>query len=145
MGQIDFDAALEHEYPWHFCSTCTNAIKQEVADKTGANLFQARHVRLFPDDGAVVIAILNAKTGRGFQQSLSLHEPDLVRVLHFLWLRIKPEGLMFRSGAPAFREAFAALVRAVGLEPAAFLPYSLRREGATEFYQSTQSLGRTTT
>ena len=104
---------------------------------------QAHHVRLFPQEGTVVIAILNAKTGRGLQQSLSLKEPQLVHFLNSLWLRHRPVGRLFKHGAQAFRSAFASLVKAIGLDPAAYLPYSLRRGGATEFYQRTQSLGRT--
>ena len=38
------------------------------------------HVRLFPDDETVVIAVLHAKIVQGLQQNLSLHEPDLVPV-----------------------------------------------------------------
>ena len=42
-----------------------------------------------------------------------------------------------------FRREFAALVKAIGLEPHSYLPYCLRRGGATHFYQKTQSLGQT--
>ena len=42
------------------------------------------HIRLFPDQGTVVIAIINSKTSKGLQQSLSLHEPFLVQALQFL-------------------------------------------------------------
>ena len=33
---------------------------------------QASHIQLFPDDGTIIIAIVNAKTAKGLQQSLSL-------------------------------------------------------------------------
>ena len=55
------------------------------------------HLRFLDTGATVVIAVLNAKTGRGLQQSLSLHEPDLVPVLHFLWPWIQSEGLLFGS------------------------------------------------
>ena len=50
-------------------------------------------VRLFPDQGTVVIAIIKSKTSKGLQQSLSLHEPFLVQVLQFLWNRVSPSDL----------------------------------------------------
>ncbi|CAE7727291.1 unnamed protein product [Symbiodinium sp. CCMP2592] len=101
------------------------------------------HVRLFPEDGTIVIAILNSKTSRGLQQSLSLKEPSLVAVLNFLLDRARPRNLLYEHSVASFRHEFSCLVRAIGLVPADFLPYSLRRGGATEFYQRTQSLGRT--
>ena len=42
------------------------------------------HIRIFPQDGTVVIAILNAKSAKGLQQSLSLQEDGLVAVLQYL-------------------------------------------------------------
>ena len=101
------------------------------------------HVRLFPEDGTVIIAILNSKTSKGLQQSLSLKEPGLVAVLSFLLSRARPRSLLYEHSVPTFRREFASLVRCIGLPSSDFLPYSLRRGGATEFCQRTQSLGRT--
>ena len=39
--------------------------------------------RFFPDQGQVVIAIISSKTSRKLQQSLSLNEPELVKVHRF--------------------------------------------------------------
>ena len=49
---------------------------------------------------------------------------------------------MYTSSVPTFRHEFACLVKAVGLAPADYLPYCLRRGGATAFYQRF-GLGRT--
>ncbi|CAE6967009.1 unnamed protein product [Symbiodinium sp. CCMP2592] len=103
----------------------------------------ATHVRLFPDQGTVIIAIVNSKTSKGLQQSLSLREPELVQVLVFLWDRASPGGLLYAKTPLVFRREFAALVRAVGLDPVEYLPYCMRRGGATFFYQRSQSLGQT--
>ena len=100
-------------------------------------------VRLFPHDGAVVIAIINSKTSKGLQQSLSLHEPQLVSVLTFLWSHVDPQGKNFTGSMASFRSSFSSLVRSIGLDPVDYLPYCLRRGGATHFYQQSQSLGRT--
>ncbi|CAE7834673.1 ttn-1 [Symbiodinium sp. CCMP2592] len=51
----------------------------------------------------VVIAIVSSKTSRGLQQFLSLHEPELVKVLHFLWDRARPSGLIYSSPPLVFR------------------------------------------
>ncbi|CAE7668538.1 unnamed protein product [Symbiodinium sp. CCMP2592] len=104
---------------------------------------QSSHVRLFPEDGTVIIAIVSSKTSRGLQQSLSLREPGLVAVLQFLFDRARPSGPLYQFSVAAFRREFSSLVKAIGLEPSEYLPYSLRRGGAIEFYQRTQSLGRT--
>ncbi|CAE7232215.1 unnamed protein product [Symbiodinium sp. CCMP2592] len=104
---------------------------------------QVSHVRLFPENGTIIVAILNSKTSRGLQQSLSLHEPALVKVIAFLLSRARPSRLLYEPSVAVFRREFASLVTFVGLDPALFLPYSLRRGGATQFYQRTQSLGRT--
>ena len=101
---------------------------------------QFRQVRIFKNEGTVVIAIANSKTSGGVQQSLSLHEPTLVAVLLYLWGKIQTEGLIFAGSPATFRTEFAALARSVGLDPADYLPYCLPRGGATHFYQATQSL-----
>ncbi|CAE7227476.1 unnamed protein product [Symbiodinium sp. CCMP2592] len=100
------------------------------------------HIRLFPQDGTVVIAILNAKTAKGLQQSLSLHEESLVAILQFLMDRARPSDYLYSFSVATFRHEFACLVKAVGLSPESYLPYCLRRGGATAFYQRF-GLGRT--
>ena len=100
------------------------------------------HIRVFPQDGTVVIAILNAKTAKGLQQSLSPQEDGLVAVLQYLLDRARPRDYLYTSSVPTFRHEFACLVKAVGLAPADYLPYCLRRGGATAFYQRF-GLGRT--
>ena len=100
------------------------------------------HIRIFPQDGTVVIAILNAKTAKGLQQSLSLQEDGLVAVLQYLLDRARPRDYLYTSSVPTFRHEFACLVQAVGLAPADYLPYCLQRGGATAFYQRF-GLGRT--
>ena len=94
------------------------------------------HVRLFTEDGTVIIAIINSKTSKGLQQSLSLKEPGLVAVLSFLLDRACPSSLLHPYSAVSLPGQLC------GLHPLDFLPYSLRRGGATEYYQRTQSLGR---
>ena len=71
------------------------------------------HVRLFPEDGTVIIAILNSKTSKGLQQSLSLKEPGLVAVLSFLLSRARPRTLLYEHSVPTFRREFATLVRCI--------------------------------
>ena len=53
---------------------------------------QQSHVRLFAEQGAVVIAIVDSNTARGLQQSLFVNEPKLATVaravavmLHCQW------------------------------------------------------------
>ncbi|CAE7290874.1 unnamed protein product [Symbiodinium sp. CCMP2592] len=100
------------------------------------------HVRLFPEEGTVVAAILGAKTSKGLQQSLSLRDPSLVRVLQFLMDRVRPRDRIYSKSVSTFRLEFSSLVTAIGLDPADYLPYCLRRGGATWFYQQ-HGLGRT--
>ena len=54
------------------------------------------HVRIFQDEGAIMLAIINSKNSRGLQQqSLSLREPGLAAVLSFLLDRARPSGLLY--------------------------------------------------
>ena len=106
-------------------------------------LLEANHINHFPRQGMVGAAIVNAKTSKGLQQSVSLCDRRLVEVLCWIWEKEQFSGPILDGVPTCFRPSFAALVKMIHLPPANFLPYSLRRGGATEFYQRTQSLGKT--
>ena len=102
--------------------------------------FRRAHLRLFPEDGIVVVAILNAKTSKGLQ-SLFFCTSQLW--CQFFNVRERSSSYLYSSSPALVRRKFAFLVKAVGLPPSAdYVPYCLRTCAATTFYQRF-GLGRT--
>ncbi|CAE7767553.1 mmpL11, partial [Symbiodinium pilosum] len=89
---------------------------------------------------AFILQLLSSSTGTGAGY-ISRNAPLRCRGwVPKLWRRQPFESI---GTMASFRTSFAALVRSIGLDPVDYLPYCLRRGGATHFYQQTQLLGRT--
>ena len=96
------------------------------------------HIRFSPENGMIIFAILNSKTSRGLQQSLSFHGPKLLKVVSVLLNRARPSTFLYEPSPVVFRRIF--------LDWWPSLAWNLRnslpdwRSGATDFHQRTQSL-----
>ena len=93
--------------------------------------------------GHVVVALPHTKTSRGRAQSVSLFEPFLCRVLPPTLSQWSPDGPIIDSSLQTFRARFQLLVVLLGLEEGTFLPYGLRRGGATFHWQTCQNFEAT--
>ena len=93
--------------------------------------------------GHVVVALPHTKTSRGRAQSVSLYDPFLCRVLPSALSQWSPDGPIIDSSLQVFRARFQQLVVVLGLEEGTFLPYGLRRGGATFHWQTCQNFEAT--
>ena len=74
---------------------------------------------------------------------LHVEDPTLVKMA-VSTVKHKHKGkLLWEGSHSAFRDLFQVLVKDLGFQPGSYLPYSLRRGGATWFYQTTLSLEAT--
>lgn len=108
----------------------------------------ARHLLLHPGQESFSVVLPQAKTSVGNPQVLQVTDPALVALAFPMLSAIpsrKRSRLLWGQGAHAFRMAFQGLLKKLGFERDSYLPYSLRRGGATWYYQATLSLDATVT
>lgn len=91
-------------------------------------------------DGSVVIRIAASKTSPLAQQSLAHSDPIFAHFVHYLLQRLPPAGRVWPFSATYFRTCFSSVCHFFELDGQAFVPYSLRRGGATYFYLLYNSL-----
>lgn len=112
--------------------------------RTGEILaLRAHHVSIFPEKGTIFIALPDTKTSRGLMESVSLSDQRFCHIIHKLWLSSRPSGLLFAGSAANFRRLLRCLLCTVDCGDLNFSAYSLRRGGATHFYQMTNNLNAT--
>ena len=104
---------------------------------------EVRHARVSTLHGTIVIALVETKSTGFIPSSLSVHDRGLAKVLHGCLRRLPSGGRVFPSHPAAFRNAFQSLVSFVGAGQQGYQPYSLRRGGATHYYQQSGSLSKT--
>jgi integrase len=93
-------------------------------------------------------AVLNlgfTKTGSriGSQESVTIEDPDICRILAARLLNLKPGDLLLPKGSFEFRRFFKQLVEELKLQSLGFKPYSLRRGGATHHFRTCGQLSKT--
>ena len=103
------------------------------------------HIMIHGGQQAFSVVIPTAKTSQGNPQVLQIKDPVLLAMARTVQLDSKPATLLWKHGTSAFRRRFQKLLSALGFAKSAYLPYSLRRGGATWYYQTTLNLDATMT
>lgn len=96
-------------------------------------------------EGTVLIRIAASKTSPLAQQSLVHHDATLASLTSSLLQLLPPAGRVWPFTATYFRTCFKALTSFFDLGPFNFVPYSIRRGGATYFYIRLGSLDQVVT
>ena len=108
--------------------------------RTGELLSLRRWQIRFDEAAATAVIILPlSKSGqrRGHQEMIVLREQPCVRLLAFLLRDLEPAQCIWNASFLAFRQRFQVAVQQIGCENLQLRPYSLRRGGATSFFQRT--------
>ena len=101
------------------------------------------HVMVHDSQKALSVVLPKAKTSVGNPQVLQVDDPTLVNMAVCVVRRRKKADLLWPGSHTAFRTAFQNLLGKLGFPVGSYLPYSLRRGGATWYYQATLSLDAT--
>ena len=105
--------------------------------RTGELLsLKAKHVSISKAKGPAVLSLGLTKSGKrqGAAESVTVHAEDVCRRLHQWKTVAHPESLL-TGPAHAWRKQFSDTIQAVKLDQLEFRPYSLRRGGATYYFQ----------
>ena len=95
---------------------------------------------LFPRKDAAHLVLADTKTTG--TTSIPISDPAIIRLLHIFTCRRQPGDFFMPQSPREFRLLFDAAIRAIGLSRS-FKPYSLRRGGASCFFQATGNYNRT--
>ena len=112
--------------------------------RTGELLgLKARHVLIRSAKGPAVISLGLTKAGKrqGAAESVTIHNEDVCRRLH-QWLHKRPKDASLTGPAHAWRKQFNDILKATNLDTVDYRPYSLRRGGATYFFQTSGSFDK---
>ena len=101
------------------------------------------HVMVHEAKRALSVILPSAKTSMGNAQVLQVEDPQLVQMAVAIISVKKKKILLWEHGPTRFRDTFQQFLAALGFGPGSYLPYSLRRGGATWYYQATLSLDAT--
>lgn len=95
-----------------------------------------RHVAISGPKGPATISLGLTKSGKrqGAAESVTFHAEDVCRRL-YQWKQSSPAHASLTGSNYAWRKRFATVLTAVGLDGIDYRPYSLRRGGATHFFQ----------
>ena len=107
-----------------------------------------QHILLHQGSDSLSIVLPHAKTSDGNPQVLQVTDPGILalsRQLLSSLSRRQRRLLLWPLGPHAFRGFFQELLTTLGFPADSYLPYSLRRGGATFHYQATLSLDSTVT
>ena len=105
--------------------------------RTGELLgLQARNVSVRSPKGPAVISLGLTKAGKrqGAAESVTVHSQDICRRLH-QWVSQATPTASLTGPSHSWRKHFNLLLTAVGFDQADYRPYSLRRGGATHYFQ----------
>ena len=103
------------------------------------------HILIHSSKQAFSVVIPTAKTSQGNPQVLQIHDETLWRMAEKVGRSLQPKALLWKTGPHAFRKRFQQLLARLGFPAQSYLPYSLRRGGATWYYQTTLNLDATMT
>ena len=97
---------------------------------------EARHVTIAKAKGPAVISLGLTKGGKrhGAAESVTIHAEDVCRRL-FQWKQLARPSASLTGPSHVWRKTFSQSISAVGLSTFDFRPYSLRRGGATNYFQ----------
>ena len=98
---------------------------------------------LLHDHFAVSVIIQFSKTSRGNAQVVSFCDQNLFSLAQRVKQAGSSQSLIWPHSVQSFRSVFQGCLNVLRFPPAFYLPYSLRRGGATWWFQSTRSLDET--
>ena len=96
-----------------------------------------------------ICSLIGTKSGKrnAANEVITINDPLVLQLLQeLLFLRRQHHSLntlLYSSSSATFRKRFSFLCTHLGLQSFVFRPYSLRRGGATDFFQRTQSMEAT--
>ena len=98
-----------------------------------------------PDGLSMVLALPVTKGGlrRHAEEAVVLRDPQVIRFLQVLTRHLAPDALVLQGSVADFRKLFQQLLQALQVSHLGFLPYSLRRGGATMHYRRHQNMALT--
>lgn len=105
--------------------------------RTGELLsLKAKHISISQGKGPAVLSLGLTKSGKrqGAAESVTLHAEDVCRRL-FQWKGVVHPETLLTGPSHVWRKQFADTLKAVHLHKFDFRPYSLRRGGATHYFQ----------
>ena len=103
----------------------------------------AAHVRVHPSGTSLSVILPQSKTSEGNPQVLLVDDPTIVQMAASTLRSRSKTALLWSRNPSCFRDTFDTILVQLGFKPKTYLPYSLRRGGATWFYQFTLSLDAT--
>jgi len=109
----------------------------EMLQLTGA------HVLLHPSGSSLSVVLPQAKTSEGNPQVLLVDDPTIVQMACSTLSSRRKKQLLWAHSSSCFRDTFDTILVKLGFKSKTYLPYSLRRGGATWYYQFTLSLDAT--
>ena len=115
--------------------------------RTGELLaLSTRDVSINLSELSAVLDLGFTKSGvrKGVRESITVEQPWLVKALQAALLHRQPHDPLIQGGSNRFRRIFKDAVSNLGLDHCCFLPYSLRRGGATELWRRTGNLPKVT-
>ena len=105
--------------------------------RTGELLgLKAKHFSIQRPSGPAIVFLGLTKAGKrqGAAESVTIHSEDVCRRL-FQWVKASSKEAAFTGPSHQWRKTFNDVVDAVGLSQVDYRPYSLRRGGATYYFQ----------
>ena len=101
------------------------------------------HLLFHQQHQTLSIIIPTSKTSQGNPQVLQVTDPVLANMAQLSLRSLKRGRKLWAHGPHAFRRRFQQLLQKLGFQPHSYYPYSLRRGGATWWYNTTLSLDST--
>lgn len=101
------------------------------------------HIMVHDSQQAMSVVLPTSKTSEGNPQVLQVEDPVLISMAKELLRRKRKQQLIWTRSTGSFRQTFQDLLQGLGFQPQSYFPDSLRRGGATWYYQRTLSLDAT--
>ena len=101
-----------------------------------------KHVVLRSNKKAMSVILSSSKTSQGNPQVVLVEDQLLIEFAETV-LEAESSELLCSSSAPSFRTTFQSLLEVLKFPPESYYPYSLRRGGATWYFQETLSIDAT--
>ena len=94
------------------------------------------------DRSSVVVLLPITKSGlrHNTEESVVIADPSIARFVEHMLQHLRPEDCILQSSVSNFRFVFNSLLDGLGVRHLGFKPYSLRRGGATYFYQKYKNM-----
>lgn len=101
------------------------------------------HIMFHDQHQSLSVVIPSSKTSQGNPQVLQVTDAMLLSMARASISTLSKGRLLWSQGPHAFRRRFQQLLQRLGFAPSSYHPYSLRRGGATWWYNTTLSLDST--